>query len=251
MSFFASRGVGHLPYLLCLGFGLLCALGGEVSVHGAARRADGQHRAHGCDLPRPHQCLARGNFARALRGKLAFGFVLRFAFQPHVAVCADDTGQYVMRQLHSAHVEPLLDAQQPPVDERGQRIGRRAGGRQAFLHALLGQAFAMAGLGEQVVFDELTHTGGLVRQCAFVEFAEYVVARAGQQVGGNLRPALRDARVVELAADEAQQRGLDLGIGEFRAAGDETDDGAGHFLGHQLAARLQHGAQRLRAVHAG
>jgi hypothetical protein len=61
---------------------------------------------------------------------------------------------------------------------------------------------------------------------------------------------LRDARVVEFAADKGQQRGLDLGVGKFRAAGDETDDGSRHFLGNQLAAGLEHRTQRLGTGHA-
>ena len=135
-----------------------------------------------------------------------------------------------MRELDAAHVQPLLDAQQAPVDQRGQRIGRRTGGGEGLLHTLLGQAFAMAGLGEQVVLDELAHAGGLIGQRALVELGEDVVARACQQVRGNFGATLRDARVVELAADERQQRGFDFGIDEFRAAGDEADDRTGDFL---------------------
>jgi len=88
----------------------------------------------------------------------------------------------------------------------------------------------MAGFSEQVVLDELAHASRLVSQRALVEFGEDVVARARQQVRGNLAAALRDARVVEFAADETQERGFDFGVGEFRAAGDEPDDGAGDLL---------------------
>ncbi len=93
--------------------------------------------------------------------------------------------------------------------------------------------------------------GRLVGQRALVELAQDRVARAGQQIGGDLGPALRDAGVVELAADKAQQRRLDLGVGQLGAAGDETHDRLGDFLGDQLPARLQHGGKRLRAGHAG
>ena len=48
-----------------------------------------------------------------------------------------------------------------------------------------------------------------------------------------------------------QQRRLDLGVGELGAAGDEAHDRRGDFLGHELAARLQHGGERLRARHPG
>ena len=47
-----------------------------------------------------------------------------------------------------------------------------------------------------------------------------------------------------------EQRGLDLGVGELGAAGDEAHDRRGDFLGDELAAGLQHRGQRLRAGHA-
>ena len=72
-----------------------------------------------------------------------------------------------------------------------QRVGRSAGGGKRLEHALLGQAFAIAGLGQQLVLDDAAHALRLVGQRALVEFAEDRVARAGQQVGGDLRAALR------------------------------------------------------------
>jgi len=48
-------------------------------------------------------------------------------------------------------------------------------------------------------------------------------------------PAVR-RRWLSLAADETEQRGLDLGLGEIGATGDESDDGAGHFLGDETGA---------------
>ena len=57
---------------------------------------------------------------------------------------------------------------------------------KAFDHALLGEALAIAGLGEQVVLDELAHARRLVGERALVEFGEDGVARAGEQVGGDL-----------------------------------------------------------------
>ncbi len=121
----------------------------------------------------------------------------------------------------------------------------------SFDQAFLGEALAVARFGEEVVLDHLPHAGRLVGQRALVELSEDRFARSGEQVGGNLVATLRDPRVVELAADEGQERRLDLGIGEFGAAGDEADDRRGDFLGDELAARIYHRGERLRAGHPG
>ena len=66
---------------------------------------------------------------------------------------------------------------------------------------LLRDVLAEARLGEQLVLDEPAHGRRLVGERALVEIAEDRVVRAGQQVERDLVAALRDARVVELAAD--------------------------------------------------
>ncbi len=63
----------------------------------------------------------------------------------------------------------------------------------SFDQALLGEALAIAGFGEQVVLDHLAHAGRLVGERALVELGEDRVARAGEEVGGDLVAALRDA----------------------------------------------------------
>ncbi len=105
--------------------------------------------------------------------------------------------------------------------------------------ALLRHVLAEARGGQQFVLDDATHGGGLVFERAFVEIAEDRGVRAGQQVEGNLGATLGDARVVQFAADQAQQRGLDLGVGQFGAAGHEAHDGGRHFLRHQPLAGPQ------------
>ena len=55
--------------------------------------------------------------------------------------------------------------------------------------------------------------------------------------------------VVEFAADEAEQRGLDLGIGQFGTAGHETHDRGRDLLGDQPLAGLHDGSQRLFPGH--
>ena len=65
-----------------------------------------------------------------------------------------------MRQLDPAHVEPLLDAQQPAIDQRRKRVRRGAGRRESLAHPLLGQALAVAGLGEELILDHAADPGG-------------------------------------------------------------------------------------------
>ena len=73
--------------------------------------------------------------------------------------------------------------------------------------------------------------------------------RPSQQIERDLTAALRDAGVVQFAANEAQERRFHLRVGEFRPAGHEAHDRRGHFLRNQLPARLEHGRERLGARH--
>jgi len=73
-------------------------------------------------------------------------------------------------------------------------------------------------------FDDAPHGRRLVGERALVEIAEDGGVRTGKQVERDLGPPLGNARVVELAADQAQERRLDFGIGELGAAGDEAHD---------------------------
>ncbi|TMH55143.1 MAG: hypothetical protein E6H55_18965 [Betaproteobacteria bacterium] len=138
-------------------------------------------------------------------GELALRLVARLALEPQVAARAHDAAQDIVRQLYPANVEALLDAQQPAIDECGQRLQRRACRRERLLHALFGEAFAVPGFGQQVVFDELTHAGRLIGERALVELGEDRVVRSREEVNGDLGATLRNAGVVELAADQTQQ----------------------------------------------
>jgi hypothetical protein len=153
-------------------------------------------------------------------------------------------------QLDAADVEPFLDTQQPAVDQGRQRSGRGAGLGEGLQHPLLGDVLAKARVGEQLVLDEAAHARWLVGQCPFVELGEDVGVRAGQQVGRDLGAALREARRVQLAADQAQQRGFDLGVAQLGAAGDEAHDGLGDLQRDEPAARLGDRVERLLPGHA-
>ncbi len=157
-----------------------------------------------------------------------------------------------MRQLHAPHVEPLLDAQQAPVHQGRERAGRRAGLVEAGQQPLLGHVLAESRAREQVVLDDLADRGRLIGERPLVEAAQRSVARmrAGEQVERDLLAPLGDARVIQFAADEAQERGLDLGMAELGAAGDEAHDGGGHLLVDQPLAWFQHRGQGLLAGHA-
>ncbi len=138
----------------------LRALGREVAVDRTADREHGEYRGARGDLPRAHQRLPGGAFALALRGELGLRRLARLALQAHVPAALDHAGEHVVRELDASHVEPLLDAQQPPVDELRHRPRCRARGREQFLQPFLGEALAVAGLGEQVILDHLPHPSG-------------------------------------------------------------------------------------------
>ena len=154
-----------------------------------------------------------------------------------------------MRELDASDVETLLDAQQAAVDQQRERVRPGAGFRKPAQQALFGDVFAKAGNGQQIVLDDVTHRGRLVGEGALVEIGENRGMRASQQIKRDIAAALRDARVIQLPTDEAQERGLNLRIGELRPAGDEAHDRGGHLVRHQLPARLQHGRERLGAGH--
>ena len=73
--------------------------------------------------------------------------------------------------------------------------------------------------------------------------------RSGKEIRRDLGASLRDARVVELAADETQQRRFNLGVAQLRPAGDEPHDRFRDLPRHELAAGLDDGGQRLLAGH--
>ena len=177
-----------------------------------ACRTDRKDRANRRDLARTDERLARRTLAFALGSELALRLVARLALVPQRPVRAHNAAQHVVRELDAPHVEALLDAQQPPVDERRERVGSSTCLGERLADALLGNAFAKAGFREQLVLDEAPHPLRLVGERAFVELGEDRVVRPGEQIGRDLGATLCDSRVVELPADEAQQRRLDFGV---------------------------------------
>ena len=108
----------------------------------------------------------------------------------------------------------------------------------------------MAGFGKQMVFDHLAYGGQLIGQRTFVEFVEDGFIRSRQQIGRHFVTALRNAGVVEFAADEREERWFDLGIRQLCTTGDKTHDGFSHFLRNEFSTWLHHRGQCLNAGHA-
>ena len=73
--------------------------------------------------------------------------------------------------------------------------------------------------------------------------------RARQKIKRDLAAPLCDAGVIQLAADEAQERGFHLGVGDLGAAGDETHDGGCNLLGDQALTGAHDRGQRLLSGH--
>ena len=165
------------------------------------------------------------------------------------AAGGDDAAQHVVRDLDPAKVKPVLDPEEAPVHESRKRVRRRARRSESLAHAFLGDAFAEAGVGEHLVLNELADAVGLVGERPLVEFGKDRVAGARKEVRGNLLMALGQAGVVELPADEAQERGLHLGPCQVGSPGDEFDHGLGHRLAHQVGGGGPHRRDGLRPRH--
>ena len=223
----------------------------DPAEHRTAGGEQHQHNGHGGHHAGAQQRAVRRQLPFLLQGDLAPGLLELLALAPDATAGPDDTAQHVVGDFHPAHVEAVLDAQQPAVDQQGERLGRRPGGDKALAHAFLGHALAEAGIGQQHVLDESAHAGRLVHQGPGVEFREDRVARAGQQVGGDLRLTGGQPGVVQLPADEAEQRRLDLGPGEIGAAGNKTHHGLGHGFADEVWRGSAHCGHGLRPGHAG
>jgi len=113
---------------------------------------------------------------RGLCSELPLRLITGFALVTQVAAGSHDTAQHVMGEFHSAHVEPILDAQQAAVHQLSQRIGRSARSCQRLGDPLFGQALPISRVRQQLVLDHAADTGRLVRQRALVEFREDRVA---------------------------------------------------------------------------
>ena len=116
--------------------------------------------------------------------------------------------------------------------------------------ALLGNVLAESGVRQQLILDDVTYGRWLVRKRTLVEVAEDAGVRARQEIKGNLAASLRNPGIVELSANEAQQRRLDFGVGKLGATCDEAHDRCRNFLRDQALAGLHDRGERLLAGHA-
>ena len=131
-----------------------------------------QHRAHARDHARTHQCTVGRGFALALRGKLPLGRVARLALLAQVAA-----GQHDAASTSWVSSTRRMSSRSSMRSRRRSTSFASASGAapaaaSAFEHALLGQALAIARLGQQLVLDHPPHAVGLVGERALVEFGE-------------------------------------------------------------------------------
>src|SRR5207302_9710543 len=120
----AAGLLGERASFLRHALGAMRTLAAEVSQHRRTDRRNCQHRARGRDLPRPQRRAPRRELPGALLREQPLGGLAGLALLALVAAALDDRAQHVVRELDAAQVEPLLDAQQPPVDEHRERAGR-------------------------------------------------------------------------------------------------------------------------------
>src|SRR5579862_322311 len=200
-----ARLLGDRSRLDRLALGAVGTLTADVSEHRSDDRPNREHGANACDLACPHGRAMRRELTRLLvREQLLGGFAL-LENVTLVAAGLDDTAEHVVRELDAADIEPLLDTQQASVHEDGKRVGRGTGLGKAADQTFLGYILAKTGIGEQVVLDDAPDGGRLIGERALVEVLQNRGMRAGEEVQGDLAAALRDARIVQLAADETEE----------------------------------------------
>src|SRR6516164_7594454 len=94
------------------------------------------------------------------------------------ATALNNCDQQVVYELNAGNLEPLFHPQQPPLNERIQRLGRNAPLSQAFQRPLQRDALPEAGLGDQLFFDEGSQSWRLISKCALIELLEHAAAAA-------------------------------------------------------------------------
>ena len=241
-------------------------LGGGVGLDGCLFRAPRPLRAHvgesgsndGDDrerdattgnLARTYQRMARGELARLLIREQPLGRIARLAFLTQVAATLYDAAEHVVRKFDPPQIQALFNAEQATIHQQAECAWGRTGRGETVAHALFGHVLAKTRFCQQLVLDHSPDGGRLVGERALVEITQDAATRAVEQVERDFAATLHEAGVVELAADETQQRRLDLGVGKLGATGDEAHDRRRDFLGHQPSARTGHCRERLCAGH--
>src|ERR1700743_3831828 len=136
------RLLGGSPRLLCLALRTFRALSGEDGEYRRSHSDYCQHNTDARDLPGPYQGAPRCELPLLLLVQQALSGFARFPFLAQVAAFFDDAAQHIMRELNSAYVEALLNAQQSPIHQQSQGARRRACGGEATNQALLSDILA-------------------------------------------------------------------------------------------------------------
>ena len=144
----------------------------QIGQDGGEHRADREHGAHQATwrarTSARRAASSRSRCSASSRSVASLGLAL----VAQVAAGLDDAAQHIVRELDAPHIEPLLDAQQPAIDQHRERIGRGAGRLEAADQPLFGDVLAKARAGQQLILDDLAHRGRLIGQRALVEVAE-------------------------------------------------------------------------------
>jgi len=156
------------------------ALQVEETEDRAAGSADGKHAADGGDDAGTPKGAGGGGFFGAGLGELALGGFLGLARPGRTSRLDFTTPQSTSRvSSRRADVEPFLDAEETTGDEGTSSAGAAAP-RISWARSE-GDVFAVTGIGEQLVLDEMTHRRGSIGECALEELDEDGLARAVEQ----------------------------------------------------------------------
>ena len=168
-----------------------------------------------------------------------------------IAARADDLSQNVVRQFHALGPDPVLNAQQPPAD---QRVDQRLRHARLLQRRLQRQVVPKARLRQQLVLHKPAHAFRQIGDTPFVEISENLATIAGHEVRRDLRKTARLAPLVQFAADDRKEGRFNIQLGEplggaATGSSDELDNHLGDLSAHDARPRLNHGLERLHAGH--
>jgi len=131
----------------------------KITEDRAAGGTEGEHTADGGDDTRPPEGAGAARSFACVAASWRSAVSCASRARRTARLDFDDAAEHIVRELDAADIETFLDAEKAAGDESVERGGRRAGGGKEFLRALKGDVFAVTGIGEQLVLDEVAHRG--------------------------------------------------------------------------------------------
>ena len=186
----------------------------EAVLADAVERITPEAKSTHDDQGRSHPGHCEGE-SSSLPARLLSGLVRRLFrpqrglfLLPFVATFLNHVRQHVVGQLDTLNVQPLFEVKQPALDQVIDRGRLSTALSQDFLGTLERHVLAQARIRHQLVFDKRSDRRRLVGNAPLVIILQDPLAAARQEIGRDLRQSQRQTPIVQLAADQAQERRL-------------------------------------------